>query len=116
MDRKKKRPANIELNSDTGELIVQWRDGHESRFSLVELRRNCPCASCRKKHQAAASADPGELVLLDDEAATATSQARRFDPVGRYGIRITWADGHDYGIYSFESLRTRDEEAGQNGR
>jgi len=25
--------------------------------------------------------------------------------VGRYGIKIRWADGHDAGIYTFEMLR-----------
>ena len=112
MDKKKKRPVKIELEAD--ELIIQWQDGRESRFSLVELRRACPCADCREKRQEAASAAPGELVMLDDEAAVTTAEARKFETVGRYGLRIVWADGHDYGIYSFESLRARDEAAGQN--
>jgi DUF971 family protein len=29
----------------------------------------------------------------------------RVSPVGRYAIQITWTDGHDSGIYSFEYLR-----------
>ena len=30
----------------------------------------------------------------------------RIDPVGRYAIKITWTDGHDTGIYSFDHLRS----------
>ncbi len=26
--------------------------------------------------------------------------------VGQYGLRITWADGHDTGIYDYELLRS----------
>ena len=108
-EKKKRRPARIELNSEARELIIEWKDGRESRFSLVELRRTCPCANCCEKRQEVAAAG---LALLDGEAATATAEARKFERVGRYGIRITWADGHNYGIYSFEALRAQDEAAG----
>jgi DUF971 family protein len=27
------------------------------------------------------------------------------EPVGRYGLRFRWSDGHDTGIYSFSLLR-----------
>lgn len=105
--KKKRRPASIELNDETCELIIEWKDGHQSHFPLAALRRSCPCANCREKRQEVAS--PGELVLLDDNAARVVAGARRFELVGRYGIRIVWADGHDYGIYTFEALRERDE-------
>ena len=47
--------------------------------------------------------------MLSPEAAAATAEATGFDYVGRYGIRITWADGHDTGIYVFEALRELDD-------
>lgn len=105
--KKKRRPARIELNDEARELVIEWKDGHKSRFPLAALRRNCPCANCREKRQEVAP--PGELVLLDDNMVKAAAEVRRFEPVGRYGIRIVWADGHDYGIYTFEALRERDE-------
>ena len=110
MDRKKKRPANIELDEEKGELAITWKDGRQSRFSLAELRKNCPCATCRElRQQADNSSLTDGLTLLHDEAATATAQAHSFDPVGRYGIRINWSDGHNYGIYTFASLREQDD-------
>jgi len=112
MDPQQKRPVEIRLGSE--ELTIRWRDGYQSRFSLVELRRNCPCATCRALReepgvQAPAPPGPGELPLLTDAAATATASASGWEPVGRYGIRILWADGHSHGIYTFEALRSWEE-------
>ena len=49
MDRKKKRPVRIDLDSAAGALIIAWKDGRQSRHSLVDLRQNCPCATCRDR-------------------------------------------------------------------
>ncbi|MXY84151.1 MAG: DUF971 domain-containing protein [Gemmatimonadetes bacterium] len=39
---------------------------------------------------------------------SATAEVRGVSYVGRYGIRIEWADGHDHGIYTFEFFRALD--------
>ncbi len=109
-DKKKRRPTRTELDREAEELRVEWKDGHTSRYSRAHRRRGCTCADCREKRQERSAPEPGELVLLDGAAATATAAVRRIDPVGHYGIRITWADGHDYGIYTFKALREMDEE------
>ena len=110
VERQKKRPVKIDLAREKGELVITWKGGHESHYSLVELRKNCPCAECEtRRGQAAAALGLGELPLIDDAAVTATAEAVEFDYVGRYGIRLTWADGHDLGIYTFASLRAQDE-------
>lgn len=107
--RKKRRVARIELDRAAGELVVAWKDGHISRLGLAELRSLCPCANCQEQRQKAAQVDPGQLVMLDRDAATATAEVRKIDRVGHYAIRITWADGHDHGMYMFEKLRELDE-------
>lgn len=104
-DRRKKRVRKAELTE--AELVVQWGDGETTRHSLEALRRNCPCALCREGHgddQGSGSA-AAELTVLTGEAVTATATARSFDLVGRYGLRINWADGHSHGIYALEQLR-----------
>ena len=63
------------------------------------------CRELRSKPQAT-----GGLTLLDEAAATATAEATGLDLVGRYGVRITWADGHDTGIYTYDALRDLDSE------
>jgi DUF971 family protein len=113
MERKKKRPQQIDLAAE--QLHIQWQDGHQSCFDLEQLRRDCPCATCRSLRgepgiQTEPAPEPGELSLLSDTAASATAAASGFDYVGRYGLRINWADGHNYGIYTFEALRLRDED------
>ena len=109
-DKRRRRPRAVELAHD--HLLIQWLDGHESRLPLEDLRRECPCAVCREHRgvqPAQATAGDGELPMLSPEAAAATAEATGFDYVGRYGIRITWADGHDTGIYVFEALRELDD-------
>ncbi len=108
MRGRKKRPRRIDLDSEAAELIIDWSDGSRSRLNLADMRRSCPCAMCREQRSAAAVA-AGELRLLEGEAATATAEATGYVPVGRYGIRINWADGHDTGIYTFDSLRQEDQ-------
>ncbi|NKB68719.1 MAG: DUF971 domain-containing protein [Candidatus Latescibacteria bacterium] len=117
MDRAKKRPVRIDLNEADGLLRITWKDGHQSQFALEELRRTCPCAECRALRgdpgvePSIVPTAPGELPLLNPTAISATAQVQGFDHVGRYGIRITWADGHNHGIYTFAALRLQDPEA-----
>ena len=109
MHGKRNRAQRVDLDSRHGELVVLWKGGEERRYDLADLRRACPCAVCRALRS---QADAGTgLNLLDDAAATATAEATHCDPVGRYGIRITWADGHDTGIYTFDTLRDLDSGA-----
>ena len=101
--QRKTRPTAITLTGE--QLEIAWSDGTSSRALLGELRRSCPCAMCREARRASEPSATGELPVLAGEAETATAQALKFDYVGRYGLRITWADGHDTGIYTFETLR-----------
>ena len=106
MNRNRTRAVNSELRSDQGQLVITWKEGDESHYDLEQLRRSCPCAVCRELRLKPQPS--GELTLLDGAAASATASATRLDLVGRYGVRITWADGHDTGIYTFETLREMD--------
>lgn len=83
------------------ELLIEWNDGHSSAFMTDYLREQCPCAWCRVERKK----DPRERDLL---AMRPTAQALAnpsVEPVGRYGIRINWGDGHSSGIYPFTYLR-----------
>ncbi|MBT3343346.1 MAG: DUF971 domain-containing protein [Gemmatimonadetes bacterium] len=105
-ERRRRRPKSLEL-TDTA-LVVLWGDGQQAEYALEGLRKNCPCAACREvrgePHGPQLMAG-NALPMLTEEAAAATAEAVGFDPVGRYGIRLRWADGHDTGIYTFEMLR-----------
>lgn len=104
-EKKRRRPDSIELGAQ--ELLISWQDGHRSNYALHDLRLQCPCANCGE-----ARGKPhgpqlvgAELPMVTAATVNPTSEAKGFDPVGRYGIKIRWADGHDAGIYTFEMLR-----------
>lgn len=94
------KPRNIAIAGR--ELAIAWADGHESYYPFEQLRRNCPCALCGDRRPAAPSRDP--LRVIDGPAMKELSMSRLL-PVGAYAVQIVWSDGHDTGIYTFESLR-----------
>lgn len=94
--RSKHVPVSMEKKGENVLRIV-WDDGLETEFHVAALRRACPCAGCVDEWTGKRTLDP--LAVLD------TVRPLRIEPVGRYAIRITWSDGHDTGIYSFEYLR-----------
>ena len=103
------RPNDLNLDRKEG-LRITWADGQKSTFPLPFLRKNCPCATCRETHgpaPAPPSSGGMSLTILpaNIDRATQFADARL---VGNYAIQITWADGHNTGIYDFRMLRTLD--------
>lgn len=97
------------------ELVVAWPDGHESYYPLEALRRACPCAAC--------SGEPdlfGRIAKGPEPSYTPSSfEISSIERTGNYGVQINWADGHVWGIWTFDRLRgfcpccsRRDEAAG----
>jgi DUF971 family protein len=98
------RPNGITANRQTGELTIQWSDGHTSIYPLALLRYACPCAECRGGHDNM-RAEPDPQVFdrpLEDTPAT---RLRNLEAVGSYAMTIEWEDGHHYGIYNWNYLR-----------
>jgi DUF971 family protein len=83
-------------------LAIVWEDGHESFYPFDDLRKSCPCARCRTERQSTAAANPLRIVRA---ARLGEAAVRRIRPVGAYAVQLEWSDGHDLGIYSFDSLR-----------
>jgi DUF971 family protein len=81
-------------------LVIAWSDGHRSRYAWQHLRDHCPCAGCREERLKPADPfrvlKPSELLPL---------KASSVSPVGYYGYKIVWSDGHDAGIFTLEDLR-----------
>tara|TARA_B100001094_G_C18133499_1_gene773651 strand:+ start:640 stop:975 length:336 start_codon:yes stop_codon:yes gene_type:complete len=103
----KKQARGFELIESEKVLGIKWGDGSKSRFELEELRRSCPCAQCKEVRLNRSEEGDGLNILVGDEL-FATSEVAKIEFVGRYGIKIQWADGHDHGIYTFEYFRTLD--------
>jgi DUF971 family protein len=83
------------------ELAIKWPDGRESFIPLENLRRACPCASCKGETDIM-----GNLYKNPEQLLTAKAfELNRITSVGGYGIQPAWADGHGTGIFSFEYLK-----------
>jgi DUF971 family protein len=93
-------PKQIKI-VDKSKLNIKWKDGAESSVSLKYLRNECPCATCK-----------GETVLLKtyrpaQKNLTGNSYfIKEIKQIGGYAVQITWKDGHNTGIYSWEYLQT----------
>jgi len=88
------------------ELAIVWGDGREDYIALEKLRRGCPCAMCKGEKDIL-----GNLYKGPERPYTPAS----FRPVthrrvGSYALQIDWADGHNDGLYSWETLRRLSEE------
>ncbi|HVC38692.1 MAG TPA: DUF971 domain-containing protein [Candidatus Dormibacteraeota bacterium] len=93
-------PRRFAYDEQSRALLVDWMDGTGQAISFGRLRRACPCALCSGElgRPGRFQIDP-ELHLGEDELAD-------IQLVGNYGLKATWADGHDTGIYRFELLRS----------
>jgi len=98
-------PRNV---VDVGnELVIVWDDGREDYLPLEKLRRECPCAMCRGERDLLGNVYRGPNRPLTERAFQLVSHR----PVGAYALQIRWADGHDDGIYSYETLRRMGDES-----
>jgi len=94
-------PTDLKVKVKEQRLDIEWGDGSRSEFSLGELRRRCPCASCRTERDAR-QANPLHILKFDPSDVRVTHAQL----VGRYAIQFTWSDGHNTGIFDFRFLRS----------
>ena len=97
-------PAEVIVDRQERILIITWRDGHRSVYPFDNLRRDCPCASCNDTRGQRLNARD-LLVLSGPVLKPGEVQITNYRPVGWYALNFTWSDGHDTGIYTYESLR-----------
>jgi len=88
------------------EFAIVWEDGREDYISLEKLRRNCPCAMCKGETDLFGNVYKGK----ERHYTAASFQPVGHRRVGGYALQIDWADGHNDGIYSWETLRRLAEE------
>ena len=101
------RPKQIKL-IDKDKLSLTWNDGNLNIISLKYLRDECPCAGCKGETILFTTYRPPKPTIFSPEM----YKIKSIEVVGDYAIQVSWKDGHNTGIYSWEYLKTL--ESGQN--
>ncbi len=89
-----------QLKVANGNFQIVWSDEDIWTIPVTCLRDECPCAGCK-----------GETILLHTylppkaEKSPDSYMITGIKPVGGYAIQISWKDGHDTGLYSWEYLK-----------
>jgi DUF971 family protein len=99
------RPNRLETRGGD-RLFIEWSDGQKREIMFSELRKSCPCATCREKRakppEPATGLGLGLPVLSMAEARPLKIESMK--PVGNYAYSIGFSDGHDTGIFTLEFL------------
>jgi len=93
-------PTRIRVDTDAQILTIEWADEYASVFPLARLRTACPCAECGGKAIDHIAPPENSAPTPDPEWTDLT-----IEPAGSIGIRITWDDGHNAGIFRWDRLR-----------
>jgi DUF971 family protein len=91
-------------------LLIEWSDGQRRLYRVSELRKACPCATCREKRGAEEAHKANSLLKVIAPHEAEPLEIAAMEPVGNYAYKIVYSDGHDTGIYTFDFLRELGEE------
>jgi DUF971 family protein len=101
-------PKKVRVKKTEGTGVeIDWKDGHQSKWSFAWLRNACPCATCHEDREntgrlAGEPKPKGQTLLMMYEAPVKPLEVT---PTGKYALKFKWSDGHESGIYSWEYLR-----------
>ena len=84
------------IPTENNEMKITFDTGEIFNIPYLELRFECPCATCVDEITGKRT--------LKRETLNPLVKPKAVEPVGRYGIKITWSDGHSTGMYHFDRL------------
>ena len=87
-------PLEIQHHKESKIVGVIFDDGTQVSFTCEFLRVHSPSAEVRGHR-------PGEETLVTGKKGIALE---KIEPVGNYAVALTFSDGHDSGIYSWDYL------------
>ena len=88
------KPVELNLHQKSRILEISYADGERFELSYEFLRVHSPSAEVQGH-------GPGQGVL---QIGKEDAMISHIEPVGSYAIQPTFDDGHDTGIYSWETL------------
>ncbi|MDO3381025.1 DUF971 domain-containing protein [Gilvimarinus sp. SDUM040014] len=87
-------PSKIKLHRDSAELEIQFGAEHY-RLSAEFLRVHSPSAEVKGHGPGQAKLQYGKRLVT----------ILKLEPVGNYAIKLSFDDGHNTGIYTWDMLR-----------
>ncbi|MGB0964637.1 MAG: gamma-butyrobetaine hydroxylase-like domain-containing protein [Litorivicinus sp.] len=86
--------TQIKMRRASNLLELEFADGLSSALSAEFLRTHSPSAEVQNHG--------GPMILVTGKADVGLV---KMEPVGNYGVKIVFDDGHDSGIFSWQILR-----------
>lgn len=93
-DKNTPAPTEIKLHQKTNMLEIGFADGNVFKLPCEFLRVYSPSAEVRGH-------GPGQEVLQTGKKDVGITA---IEPVGTYAVQLTFTDGHDSGLYSWDYL------------
>ncbi len=90
-------PTNIRALQSEQVLEITWPEGTLNRLPYLQVRSECPCATCRNEWT-------GER-MLDPASIRPDLKLTGMENIGTYAVQFAWSDGHSSGIFTWETLR-----------
>lgn len=87
-------PTDIVLHRESRKLEIAFDDGSRFELPCEFLRVHSPSAEVQGH-------GPSQRVLQTGKKMV---NINAIEPVGRYGVKLVFDDGHDTGIYSWKTL------------
>jgi len=94
LDKSTPSPTEITLHQKSRVVEIAFADGKSFRIPCEFLRVYSPSAEVRGH-------GPGQEVL---QVAKQDVDITHIEPVGTYAVQLTFSDGHNTGIYSWDLL------------
>ena len=89
-------PKKIRALQEEGALELAWNGGRKYLLPFRFLRGHCPCASCvdeiTGKRILELSTIPDDIHLI------------KMSFSGNYALKISWSDGHNTGLFTWDHL------------
>lgn len=91
-------PSELRAHLNQQALELKWKDDAIAVFVPFRLLRgSCPCAACVNEMT-------GQRTYFHEDTSD-DIRPEQLELVGNYAVRITWSDGHNTGLFTWEYLR-----------
>ena len=83
-------------------LVLSLNQSSDIVIDLKKMRLACPCAHCCGEKDVFGNT---YSLKIKRSFLKNSFKIKTIKPVGNYGIKIFWKDGHSNGIYTFDLLK-----------